>query len=75
MDPITEFRRHVNECRSMARVTRALDDKAAWNRMAERWQRCAELAESERNAAQNLARSRTAKYRKADRFSRAHDAA
>jgi hypothetical protein len=75
MDPVTEFRRHVSECRNMARATRALEDKAAWNRMAERWQRCAELAESERNAAQTMARARTAKYRRPDRFSRSHDAA
>jgi hypothetical protein len=50
MDPATEFRRHADECRRMARATVNLADRATWNQMAERWTRCAALAESERNA-------------------------
>jgi hypothetical protein len=34
----------------MARATVNLDDRAVWNQMAERWLRCAALAETERNA-------------------------
>jgi hypothetical protein len=38
MDIITEFRKHADECRRMARATRDVQTKVVWNRMAERWQ-------------------------------------
>ena len=40
-----DFRRHASECRQMARSTRDLEDRANWNRLAERWDRCAALEE------------------------------
>jgi hypothetical protein len=43
--PAEEFRRHALECRSMARDTSDRDSKATWNRLADRWVRCAELEE------------------------------
>ena len=60
MDLITEFRRHADECRRMARATVNGDDSAAWTRMAERWSRCAEVAEQEERA---LAGARTERHR------------
>jgi hypothetical protein len=51
MDLMTEFRRHADECRRMARSTVNREDSAAWSRMAERWGRCAEVAEQEQRAA------------------------
>ena len=38
MDIIDEFQKHADECRRMARATRDFQSKAAWTRMAERWQ-------------------------------------
>jgi hypothetical protein len=42
MDPVEEFRRHAAECQRMARQTVNAENSATWNRMAERWLRCAE---------------------------------
>jgi hypothetical protein len=39
------FIRHAAECEYMAKRSRAREDKELWRRMAERWIRCAELAE------------------------------
>ncbi len=58
MDPAEEFRRHADDCRTMARSTVNLEDRAAWNRMAERWLRCAEQTESETTAARIHRKSR-----------------
>jgi len=44
----------------MARSTVNVDDGAAWSRMAERWVRCAEVAEQEERA---LAGARTERHR------------
>jgi len=44
--PAEEFRRHALECRNMARGTPDLESKASWNRLADRWTRCAELEEA-----------------------------
>ncbi len=60
MDLITEFRRHADECRRMSRATVNVDDSASWTRMAERWSRCAEVAEQEERA---LAGARTERER------------
>jgi hypothetical protein len=63
MDPAQEFRKHAEECRRMARMTRVLEDRAAWNRMAERWLLCAQQVENE--AARILDRQRKAATRNA----------
>ena len=39
------FIRHAAECEYMAKRSRDREDKELWRRMAERWIRCAELAE------------------------------
>jgi hypothetical protein len=44
VNPSEQFRRHAAECREMARATRDKDSRLEWNRLAERWMRCAELA-------------------------------
>ena len=59
MDLAQEFRRHAEECRRMARTTPGLEDRAGWNRMAERWLLCAQKAESETAAAINRHRKPT----------------
>jgi hypothetical protein len=44
MIPSEEFLRHAAECRRMAKSIGDPRDRALWVRMAERWNRCAELA-------------------------------
>ena len=44
MIPSEEFMRHAAECASMAKFSRDPDSRKVWNRMAERWIRCAKLA-------------------------------
>jgi hypothetical protein len=51
IDPAEEFLKHAAECKRMAKFARAYEDKAAWVRMAERWQRCAESFYSQTIAA------------------------
>jgi len=58
MDPTTEFRRHADECRRMATAAASLADRTEWKQLAERWQRCAELAEAENKAIMNARPSR-----------------
>jgi hypothetical protein len=50
-----EFLRHAADCKLMARFAQGRADKAMWNRMAERWMRCAELFMTESLAAQQQA--------------------
>ena len=45
--PSEEFLKHAAECKLMAKFAHGSEDKAAWTRMAERWQRCTELFESQ----------------------------
>jgi len=47
INPYQEFLKHAAECKRMARSAHGSEDKAAWTRMAERWQRCADWSESE----------------------------
>jgi hypothetical protein len=47
MVPRDEFIRHAAECESMAKVSRDPENKKIWRRMAERWIRCAELAQKQ----------------------------
>jgi hypothetical protein len=62
MNPPDEFLRHAADCKRMARFAHDPGDKATWNRMAERWLRCAEWFSSQAlTAHQNAAAKR---YRK-----------
>jgi hypothetical protein len=63
MDPAEEFRRHAEECRRTARTVLGLEDRAAWNRMAERWLVCAQKAEREITAARAVDHTRHRKSR------------
>jgi hypothetical protein len=63
MSPAEEFRRHADECRKIAKSTVGLEEKTAWNRIADRWLRCAEQAEREDAAANTMTRARTIRYR------------
>jgi hypothetical protein len=63
MDPSWEFRRHAAECEEMARGTRDAESRGTWSRMAERWRRCAELADGERSAAEAAA-ARASRHRR-----------
>jgi hypothetical protein len=47
MVPAEEFIRHAAECESMAQSSRDPENKKVWRRMAERWMRCAELAQKQ----------------------------
>jgi hypothetical protein len=51
MNPSEEFRRFAGECRAMAKFTRSRESKAAWDRLAARWVRLAELNEIHSKAA------------------------
>src|SRR5262249_36694083 len=42
MNPPDEFLKHAADCEQMAKFARDAESKATWNRMAERWRRCAE---------------------------------
>ena len=54
MNPAEEFRRHAYECRRMVRAVRDFESKLTWNRMADRWDRCAQL-EDARTASRRVA--------------------
>jgi hypothetical protein len=43
MNPPDEFLKHAADCEQMAKFTRDPESMATWNRMAERWRRCAEI--------------------------------
>ena len=58
MDLTQELLRHAAECEEMARLTRNLEGKATWRRMAERWRRCAEVLVRESSACQVRANER-----------------
>ena len=45
MDHVETFRRHADDCRNMARMTRDPKSRATWTEMAERWLRCAQTAQ------------------------------
>ena len=55
------FLKYAAECEEMARFTRELESKATWQRMADRWRRCADV----------LAREDAARWRRmAERWRR-----
>jgi hypothetical protein len=47
MTPSEHFLRHAAECKFMAQLARDKESKATWMGMAERWNRCAELAKQQ----------------------------
>jgi hypothetical protein len=51
MNPPDEFLKCAADCEQMAKFARDPESKATWNRMAERWRRCAEKFTSESLAA------------------------
>jgi hypothetical protein len=51
MNPPDEFLKHAAECEQMAKFVRDPASKATWNRMADRWRRCAEKFTSDSLAA------------------------
>jgi hypothetical protein len=61
--PNEEFLKRASDCETMAKVTRDPESKTTWNRMAERWRRCADKFVSESQAAKNHPPTR---YRKAE---------
>jgi hypothetical protein len=71
MDHVEAFRKHADECRAMARSTSDPNVKASWSSLADRWQRCAEVAE--RTMAKAAAAAGHARTRKMKQWS-AHDA-
>lgn len=68
MELSAEFRKHAAECEEMARSTRDPESRATWSRMADRWQRCADLADGQRAAAHasacRILRHRRSKFTK-----------
>ena len=59
MTPSEHFMRHAAECKSMAQIAVDAESKAVWRGMAERWQRCAELAKQ-----QSVSHAKEPKHRK-----------
>ena len=64
MTPSEHFLRFAAECESMAKLTHDQENKPVWRRLAERWVRCAELAERQ-NVTLNDAHRRR-RHRKTD---------
>jgi hypothetical protein len=60
MELTKQFLKHAAECEEMARFTRDLESKATWQRMADRWRRCADVL-----AREDAARQRANERRKA----------
>ncbi|HLH93659.1 MAG TPA: hypothetical protein VKW08_00935 [Xanthobacteraceae bacterium] len=58
LDPSERFLRFAAECEVMAKFTRSPENKTVWNRMAERWVRCARLYERADSAAQSASAAR-----------------
>ncbi|HEX8811239.1 MAG TPA: hypothetical protein VF742_04530 [Terracidiphilus sp.] len=53
MSPSEKFLKFAAECELMAKFTRSRENRTVWIRMAERWQRCAELYDRESSAVQS----------------------
>jgi hypothetical protein len=45
MNTSEKFLRFAAECEVMAKFTRSAESRATWNRLAERWIRCAEMVD------------------------------
>jgi len=57
------FRKHAEECRQNARIAPDADARATWQRLAERWSRCAELEQETTAAAERAALLRRERQR------------
>jgi hypothetical protein len=64
MDTVAEFRRHATECERMARSIADAEPKSRWRNLAERWHRCADLAEREQREAAAAGHVRNRQMRK-----------
>jgi hypothetical protein len=51
MDTSEKFALFANECEGMAKLTRNPENKAVWNRLAQRWRRCADLNDRQNSEA------------------------
>jgi hypothetical protein len=58
MTPSERFLRFAAECESMAKFTHERENAPVWQRLAERWTLCAELADRQNIALQNAHRRR-----------------
>ena len=58
MELTKQFLKHAAECEEMARFTRDLESRATWQRMADRWRRCADVLAREDAARQERANER-----------------
>jgi hypothetical protein len=58
MNPPDEFLKHAVDCEQMAKFVRDPESRATWNRMAERWRRCAEKFTSESSATHDQMRAK-----------------
>jgi hypothetical protein len=56
------FRKHAEECRQNARTAPDADARATWQRLAERWSRCAELEQEAAAAAESASRRRRERH-------------
>jgi hypothetical protein len=56
-----DFLKHALDCERLAKFTRDPESRATWNRMAERWRRCASIFSEESVAARNRSRKREQK--------------
>ena len=50
MDATDKFMKFAAECEQMARRASGRADKSTWRELAQRWQRCAELRQSQGTA-------------------------
>ena len=50
------FRKHAEECRKNARIAPDADARATWQKLADRWSRCAELEQEAVAAAESASR-------------------
>ena len=53
--PAKEYRKHAAACQRLARVAPDDSTRDVWERLAKRWELCAELADSENYSAHRLA--------------------
>jgi hypothetical protein len=56
MDHVEAFHKNARECRAMAHSAKDPESRATWTSLAERWQHCAEVAESAMAAQQQRLR-------------------
>ena len=63
---VVEFRRYARECRHMAAISRNKQEKDHWNQLGERWLRCADNLQREKEATTERTTRRT--HRKTSRL-------